>query len=356
MNIFRFVLSAYPTDTHPEYHSWQRASVIIFISENDPKNAEHKAIELTKDNLWVPESFKIRDVLVRDRVEKEGGHVWDAYQKAEEEGFFFTMDLEVPAFTHKNDQVWGTGPGLNEEFIDTLITESSGHRLTEEEAANFENKNADYVLGDFVLELKQFEQEGLSVSTRQAKIAELFRPYMDNAPVQIIDPFALTAEDFQKYWEIMGVPVQKRIRKASKQVKQTLSWLNDREREGGIILLNTGYLTVPHDFLVAMAERYAAKDSSSIKHVIVISSWTLTNGFDSNIYYAFHPHNPESPELIRLKDAFWARVNQIMSNLVTGKQDHQLAQTPMGPLSFVHEGKTFTFGIPKIESSLSPNK
>ena len=313
-------------------------------------------LELDK-RKWVPESYELKDILVEERIREEGGDILDAYVEAENGGMYWLESLDDLAMTQKGKEVWGTGPNLNEDFIDLLIIDSGGHRVTREEAGNFEEKNADYVLGPYVLELKQFEQEGLEISTRQEKISQIFDRNFSNGPVQQIDPYQLNENDFQEYWEVVGVPVQKRIKAASKQVKSTINKLGEKHYTGGVILLNTGYLTIPHEFLVSMAERYAGKDTSSISEVIVISSWTLTNGFDTVVNYGFHPHEPSSPDLLKLRDTFWNTVNRMMTQMITGELDISSGmQKPMSPTHFKIEDKAFTFGVPQLESSLRKEK
>lgn len=357
MKVHRFILKAYPSEGHPKYYQWQKATLILFISDSDPYKAEEKVLYELVERGWVPELFELRDTLIRDAVHEQGGEVWEAYLQAEKQGIFWMESLDSLPICKKGDVLWGTGPKLTEAFVDNLIEESGGHRLTSEEAGGFLEKNADYVLGKYVLELKHFENEGLSVESRQKKLGELFKRYLSNGPAHQIDPYRLSDEDFEKYWEIVGVPVQRRIKAASKQVKATISRLGQDEYEGGVILLNTGYLTVPHDFLVAMAERYAAKDTSTIKKVVVISSWTITNGFDTVVNYAFHPHEPACTEILNLKGRFWLMIEKLMTQMLTGEIDPESGfQEPMSPTYFNHEGEMFTFGIPQLESSLDQSK
>jgi len=155
----------------------------------------------------------------------------------------------------------------------------------------------------------------------------------------------------------VGVPIQKRVRAASKQVQASITRLGQDQYEGGVILLNTGYLSVPHDFLAAMAERYASKDTSSIKHVIVISSWTITNGFDTVVNYGFHPHNPTCSVISKLKDVYWMTVEKLMTQMATGELETKCGvQQPMSPTHFNHEGEIFTFGVPELETNLKWGK
>jgi hypothetical protein len=357
MDVYRFIIKAYPREDHPDFHVWQKATVVLFVANPDPYVAEQKALDELNRRCWIPEKFEHRDRLIRDAVKKEGGAVWDAYVQAEQGNLFWLEDLESLPMCKKGEELWGTGPKLTEVFVDNLIQNSGGHRLTAEEAGEFLEKNADYVLGKYVLELKHFENEGLAVETRQKKIGEIFQRYFADGPVRKIDPFKLSERDFDEYWEIVGVPIQKRIKSASKQVKPTIARLGQEQYEGGVILLNTGYLTVPHDFLVAMAERYASKDTSSIRHIIVISSWTITNGFDTSVNYAFHPHETACPYFEKLRDVFWSTVEKFMTQMMTGELDPKSGmQEPMSPTYFNYRGEFFTFGIPKLESSFKRGK
>lgn len=356
MNIYRFVIRAYPDSTHPNFHEWQKATLVLFISESEPHSAEQKSLLELEKRKWVPESYELKDILIEEGIREEGGDILDAYLEAKNTGVYWLESLDDLAMTRKEETVWGTGPKLNESFVDKLIISSGGHRVTREEAGNFKEKNADYILGSFILELKQFEQEGLEVSTRQEKIAKIINRYAFNTPAQQIDPFQFNENDFREYWEVVGIPIQKRIKAASKQVKLTIKRL-DGNHTGGVILLNTGYLTIPHKFLISMAERYASKDTSSISEVVVISSWTVTNGFDTVVNYGFHPHEPSNSHLIKLRDIFWETVNRMMTQMVTGELDISTGvQEPMSPTHFRVGDKAFTFGVPELESSFRRNK
>ena len=354
MKVFRFVIRAYPSPDHSKYHEWQKSTLVLFVAGSDPHLAEERALQELEQRGWIPESFELRDILIESSVHAEGGEIWEAYLESKRSGLFWLETLDALPMREKGKEVWGTGPNLNEHFVDQLIADSDGHRVTAEEANNFKEKNADYILGSYVLELKHLEKEGLEVKTRQQKIAELFARYGPSGSPQQVDPYVLDEEDFLRYWEIMGVPVQKRIKEASKQVKATIRRLGEEQFFGGVILLNTGFQTIPHDILVAMAKRYAAKDTSSISKVVVISSWTLTNGFDTTVNYGFHPHEPDCSELLALKDTFWRSIEKMMTQMITGELDASIGmQKPMSPTHFSSGGTAYTFGIPQVESTLS---
>ena len=352
MDVYRFVIKAYPAKAHPKFYEWQKASLLLFVGAMDPLCAQQIALSEVKCRRWIPEKFEDRSTLIRSRVLRQGGEVWDAYAQAEQGEVFFDIELESPAICTKGQELWGTGPELSETFVDSLIEDAGGHRVTAEEADDFKIKNADYVLGRCVFELKQFEKEGLEVKTRQKKIGDIFERYYENEPVCKIDPSILNEKDYIEYCEIVGVPIQKRVKAANKQVKSTLAHMDLEGFSGGVILLNTGYLTMSHDLLVERAERYASKDTSSINYVVVISSWTTTNGFDNQVSYAFHPNNPSSIELKNLQAVFWEKIEGKMTGLIAhGLHASTDVQKPMTPTYFEYKEKVFIFGIPQTVSS-----
>lgn len=353
MHVQRFVIKAYPQADHPKYYSWQAASILLFVGESNRYKAQQLALDELSMRKWIPEKFLIRDTLIEDLVKAEGGEVWDAYNRAQNGEIFWLEDLEEIPFSTKQELSPMLGPRLSEEFINKVIHDAGGHRLTKEEAADFKEKNADYILEEFVLELKDLQEEGLDVSTRQIKIANIFLKYPTEGPVRKIDPFNLSENDFREYLEIVGVPIKKRIQSASKQIRKTVERLGKENYKGAVILLNTGYSTIPHDFLWFLGKKYAKKDTSSILEVITVSCWTITNGFDTWVNFDFSPHEPENKTINKLKESFWKNIDILMTEWARkGFLPPRQLQQPMKPVSFRQNNQIFTFGVPKIESTL----
>jgi len=92
-----------------------------------------------------------------------------------------------------------------------LVIRAGGRRLTNEERANDEEENADYVLDEYVLEAKDIQEERLSKQECQHKIAEISWPYFEEAAVIPIDPEVLSRADEIRYIEILARPIEKRI-------------------------------------------------------------------------------------------------------------------------------------------------
>lgn len=353
MHVQRFVIRAYPQDDHPKYYPWQAASIVLFVGESNRYKAEQLALDELSKRKWIPEKFLIRDTLIEDLVTAEGGEVRDAYKRAQKGEIFWLEDLEEIPFSTKQEISPMFGPRLSEEFVDKVIHDAGGHRLTTEEAGNFKEKNADYILEEFVVELKDLQEEGLGVATRQIKIANIFSKYPTEGPVQKIDPFNLSENDFREYLEIVGVPIKRRLRSALKQIKKTIERLSKEKYKGAIILLNTGYSTIPPDFLSFLGKKYTKKDTSSILEIITVSCWTITNGFDTWVNFDFSPHEPENKTIIKLKESFWKNIDILMTEWArNGFPTPQQFQQPMKPVSFRKNERVFTFGVPKIESTL----
>lgn len=185
MNVHRFILRAYPSVDHPRYFQWQVATIVLFVSDEDKERPEQTALLELSNRKWIPERFIRRDILIEERVRAEGGDVWSAYQKACAGEVFWLETFDAPPMSTKDKPLYLAPPRLSEQFVDRVVETAGGRRLTTVEAAEFKAKNADYILDDFVMELKDLQEEGLEASPiRQQKIAKLFRTYLKIASAE----------------------------------------------------------------------------------------------------------------------------------------------------------------------------
>lgn len=234
-------------------------------------------------------------------------------------------------------------PRPDESFVDDLIIRAGGRRLTNEERANDEEENADYILDDYVLEAKDIQEEPLSKQECHHKIAEIFWPYFEEAAVIPIDPEALSRADEIRYIEILARPIEKRIEKACRQVKATIARMSTVGWTGGLILLNSGYTSLPHDAFEHIAANAAAK-SRYIGLVVCITTRAHTNGFDSYMNWEISPKKPRTNAMKRIFDAYGESVDRLMNDwarhgfLPSGKQ-----QPFAKPVSFEYGGKLFVW-------------
>ena len=241
-------------------------------------------------------------------------------------------------------------PAIGEAFVDGLITKAHGRRLTDEEIGAG-GRNADYVLNEWIFELKDLQEEGLEKPERQKKIAALFAPESWGDEVEIA-PELLDGDELRRYMDIAGGPIQTQVKSASKQIRDTKTLLGKPEMRGGLIFLNTGYGSLPPSLFEMLVERYAAKDSSQIEYCICISAWVLTNGFDWDIQFKFYPEESPEPVIDVLKAAFGPSVDELMTAWArNGFRPTRESLLPVKPVAFDIAGRTFAWEPPDVPRS-----
>lgn len=352
MDIQRIIVKAKPTKANKEYEEWETASICVFIAEKDEDLAVEKAVKEIRDRHWEVIRFELKSSLIRDLVREIGGDVWAGYQEAEQKGLYFGVFPDN--FGAGRDGIPTIRPPrISEKFIDNVVSDVGGQKLDEDGA----NKTADYLIGDWLFELKDLQEEGLEHKNRQTKLVKLFEPYFAPGSRIRISPEILTQEDQLKYFDIIGSPIQPQVKKASAQIKNTKTTLKLDHVNGGLIYLNTGYGSLPHELFEHCVGRYAKKDSSQFKAIVCISTWALSNGFESMMYYAFYPPNPKINVVEKLRIAFAKRFEEAMTNLITGNlpQFQKMGQ-PLKPIVFNAEGFDLYWEPPTLPKSWIKDK
>jgi hypothetical protein len=147
----------------------------------------------------------------------------------------------------------------------------------------------------------------------------------------------------------LGRPIQKHVVSAAQQIKSTKILLKRSDLLGGIIVLNTGFGTFPHESFHEQVERYAKKDTSEISAAISISAWTTTNGFDTNVFYHMSPRQTQEPELAAIQKAFDTRYMQMMTQMVQGRLPENAESAPaIGTIAFSNGGINFAWEAPRL--------
>jgi len=213
-------------------------------------------------------------------------------------------------------------------------------------------RNADYLLDDYIIDLKALEEEGLGVESRQDKLAALFRSVLPNQRSITLDPTLLPPEKRRECLDIIGSRIKKHIQSASDQVRQTKLQIGNASLRGGVILLNSGFSSLPPSILEEQAERCAKKDSTQIEVVVCISVWLLTNGFDTTMNFQFYPNESTNSTIQKLKKAFWERENEWMTEFArSGFMPTGGTTTPMQAVAFERDGIYFSFLPPQLPDS-----
>jgi hypothetical protein len=334
MKIQRIIVKAKPSKLNKDFEEWETASICVFIAESNEDLAIERAVAEIQRRKWEVIRFELTSSLIKERVQEAGSDVWAAYQEAERTGLSFGVFPDN----------FGAGrggiptirpPRISEKFIDTVVSDIGGQKLDEDGT----NKTADYLIEDWLFELKDLQEEGLEQKNRQTKLVKLFEPYFPSGDRIRISPEILTHEDQLKYFDIIGSPIQPQVKKASAQIKNTKANLKLNNAKAGLIYLNTGYGSLPHEMFEKCVERYARKDSRQFETIICISTWTLSNGFESMMYYAFYPPDSRIHVVEKLRVAFGKRFGEAMTQLITGNLPPcQEMGSPLKPVVFNAEG------------------
>jgi len=342
--ISRVGVHAKPASNHRTYKEWETANVVVLVRAGEHDTALARAREVLQLHRWEVLSLQLCDRLIEERVCDQGGDMWDLYQRAQVEG------AAIKVFPRH----FAPGPGgipairpprVTEVLIDTVVRDVGGERLETDD----EHRMADYRIGDWLFELKDLQQEGLLHPGRQEKLATLFAPHAVAGVPLRIDPLLLTDEERQRYFDILSSPIQGQVKSASKQIRSTKALLDDEGLHGGIIYLNTGYGSFPPDEFGPLVERYVRKDTTQIEAVFCVSTWSVTNGFDTQIFFRTYPTAPEFDVVRRLQQAFASRFEEVMTQLVTGAvaPDAELAD-PLTPVTFASAGLDFAWAPPPL--------
>jgi len=170
---------------------------------------------------------------------------------------------------------------LKEGDFDGIVQRSGGERLSNNKNPK-KNPNADYLLGDAIIELKFVEEEGLEKQERQRKIAALFSKCFPQKPVVVLDPKLLTRAEKEEYYKIMYTPIKTHIKKAADQLEETSKKYKEKTKVA--ILLNVGYGSLSHEEFKSVVIRRAHNDTSQIDCLIIGGIYFYGDKFD---HFAF---------------------------------------------------------------------
>ena len=242
-------------------------------------------------------------------------------------------------------------PRIDESFMDKVVEAAKGRRLTEVEADAQNGRNADYIVKDAIIELKDIQKEGLWVESRQDRLAQLLVGVAEGEDYVSLDPEGLSEDQWRSYIDVLGRPIQKQVMSAGKQIRASRDHLG--LSRGGVVFLNTGYTSIPHRLFEALVERYCNKDTSQVDFAICISTWVLTNGFDSEVFFSFDPSEGGCDVVEAIRTAFWEEIDTSMTNWARGGfcQEENPLQ-PVAPIAFSAQGKKFSFNPPHLPSQL----
>jgi hypothetical protein len=343
--ICRVCVGAKPARTNREYEQFETADIIIFVKADGEEEALAKARAHLKKERWELLQVQHSDRLIDSAVRAEGGDFLALYKEAEAKGLATRIFPKNFAPGKKSGIPAIRPPRVTEEFIDQVVADVGGERLP----TNDKDRIVDYRIGDYVFDLKDLQEEGLLKPERQEKLADLFAPYaVPGYPLQI-DPEILTEDERRKFFDIISGPIQTQVKSTAKQIKSTREVLGNPNLKGGIIFLNSGYGSFPPEEFGPLVERYVRKDTKQIEAIFCVSTWAVTNGFSSNIFFRAYHFEPPAAEVDALKEAFGKRFEEAMTKLILGElpKAQQMAD-PLAPVTFAVNGLDFSWLPPEM--------
>lgn len=246
-------------------------------------------------------------------------------------------------------------PRITESFVDLVIEQLKGRRLTEVERDNGSYENADYLFHGFTAELKIVEEEPLDKKERQDKIAKFFKKKFTLTSEVDLNIKHLMPEAKNGLKEILREPIQKRVRKASTQIRETKKKLGRVLDMGILVLVNNGYASLQPDEFDNLALTCCRKDSSNIDFLWTINVSCHDGDFDHYVFcktcgYSIHGgiDHPLIPELQKVVGKlFTDRMTEVMRKMMSPGP----ILKPVSDISFERDGVRFVREAPKVPDS-----
>lgn len=336
--VHRFLLRAHPTENHPKYYSWNIADICIFVCDNDRLNALNRALDKLTEENWIIISEIHKSLLIEERIIEAGGEVLDAYNLARQGQVVLIVSTDNWIGFKDSPPVFV--PRITEKFMDGVIQEAGGSRLEYDNNEVNKARNADYILGDYILELKILEEERLFKDSTRDKIADLL--YDSSLKHIEISPENLSQTELNYYFNIFRTPIQNAVKSASKQIGATKDILKKDHLRGGLIFVNNGTTSITPDVFEECIIRSITNDTSQIDLYISICNWLNTDGFNSYYLYTINPKVKNEIQKV-IADSFYHRMNSFMNEWGQGGFQQNLEMLePLKNISFEKYGVVFT--------------
>jgi hypothetical protein len=167
---------------------------------------------------------------------------------------------------------------IDERDFDEIFSKIGGRRFSTDHSRE-ERKNADFVIGNALVELKLINEEGLEKEERRRKIADIFRARQPGRPVVVLRPDLLDEDGQRRYYSAMMGPIKTHVEKANKQLKQSATDLGgDPVRV--LLLVNNGYAALSHEEFKDIAVRRTCNATHNIDAVVVAGMYFYSDTFD----------------------------------------------------------------------------
>jgi len=316
----------------------QFATAVLFIQEEQFSVKTIWSIAC-KNSYIICSDLKI-DELIAAKCLEGSADIGDAYTSAIIKGYHLKVFPDVGKLSLNPFFV----PRFEEEDFKYIIEGLGGRKIPEADV-----KTPDFVVGSVILELKDLQSESLKNRDRQIAIAKL----CETINTRTIDLQVLIDNNtlsFQ-YRKLIANTIKNHLKKASDQVKSYA--LNHNVSAAGIIILNTGSLSLSHEVLKPMVEDILKNNTKRISFALVFTQKMQSNGFDlyANYWCEFVGDTPES--IKSLREEVNNRVSVKMKKMLTDPSSISKVAESLRPFSFVVDNKLFYWNPGKVSGELT---
>jgi hypothetical protein len=177
---------------------------------------------------------------------------------------------------------------LVEKEWDKFIKLNGGQKISELVGESPPFENADYLIENVVIELKEIQTEFSHSESFINKYKSLVEKLMAEDPSWT--PSLLGGKGYPEWFETQAInffrkPIGRIIKKANSQIKETKKYLNLEGHEGVLLLVIDHFRFLPPHRLVILAEDLILNSYSSINCVVYLTINSSINVPDSEIEY-----------------------------------------------------------------------
>ncbi len=310
------------------------ADCVILIKEQLFSN---KSIFDISSKAGFPIVSEVRIYLLNETLcRAEGGEFWDGYKFACENEYFFIKYIDKKVSEFSPYKV----PRFSESDFENLICKLGGTKILEATT-----QTPDFLLNGVVYELKDIQSDSLFNKERQNKIGEIFQS--QNSRTINLNPQMNYGVETIQYHQLIKNSVHKHFKKASDQIKSYK--LQNQVTSAGIIVLNTGMFSMPHDLLKVFVQQLLT-NTQTIDFAFIFTQIMQGTWSDAYAVYGreFLGNIPMDAEL--LKKNVDDLVNFKMSQMMQGIKFESIIDS-MKPISFQENNKIFYWNPGRIQSS-----
>lgn len=278
------------------------------------------------------------DLLNEGECKKEGGDIWDAYQQAVAESYAMSCFI----FKRSPGNYKPPIPRFSEADFQKIFESIGGHKIAESKT-----ETPDFRFGDTIMELKDHQKESLKGIDRQNNISQLFK----NSKERCIDlnPLEDYGDATVGYRRLIKNSIHNHLKNASSQIKAYK--LTEKVKSAGMIFLNTGMFSLPHELFKTMVSDLLEQRTKTIKFAFIFSQVTQGNGFDNYAIFTKEFIGQVPEEILPLNQAVSDLIEQKMTDMMTGG-DTGLTLSEQEPISFFRDNKIFFWNPGPVPSTL----